>query len=69
MASNNWHKLNNFVCEIERTTNKIFEVKNHCQTHKHSILKNKIPELISKQETLHRQMESHIEQWQEKVCC
>lgn len=66
MASSRWHKMNNTICEIERSTDKLEAAMCHCMTHRNSIVEQVIPELIDKREQLYQDLQKQCEAWLEE---
>lgn len=67
MASNDWHRMNNIVCEIERNRIKIENACVHCLYNRHSLVKNLIPELQSKQDALYDRLHDHTREMLDKL--
>ena len=63
IASNRWHKMNNIVCEIERSIEKIMIAKDHVAKNKNSVIKTQIDELKSKQDRNYLDLECMCDEW------
>lgn len=68
VASNRWHKMNNTICEIERTTEKCGAAIAHCATHKNSVVKAQVVALQEKRDALYRDLMKQNAEWREALC-
>ena len=67
MASNAYHKMNDFISEIDRLDESIFNIKVHMGAAKNSTLANKLKDLIDKRTMTEKQLDDHLSAWIEKI--